>query len=630
MVKIEVPFCHILSKILKNNQNGKKLLLIIAIVLCCATAIFAQNNKLSYQAVVRNSANELVVNTQLQVTISIYNSETATIPAFSESHSVTSNANGLISLLIGNGTLVSGAWDNIDWQNAYVKSSIEIDGTQIVHNTPFTAVPYAMYADNVNPESVNSAVEEAMRNATTNNCSCLDSIRGIVENAMQDVTANLFAVFDSLNRNIAQLKDEVNDLKSSVLPAASCELVITGPENDTVNLCGESSKTITYTATVTDGTFTYTNYTFTWDDGTTTSTGNTFSKTVTSAGILNVTCTANANDRELTQTATTTLISSGTPPTLSLCNDQLTVTLLEANVIGTLNWGDGSDDVDHPAANTVHTYSQAGTYTVTARRSSGCAATSTVSLVESTLNPCTGTAHTSGYDKTSTGGLEETNSQGKIVKVYDQQGNGYAVVQIGNQCWMAENVRATAYASNLTGAPTLTQSYQNSATEAYYGLPSGQSDAASYGYLYNWYAAMAGAASSGATPSGVQGICPKGWHVPSYAEFNTLINTTETGSSNAGKLAKGCAWKKENTSGTPGDYSYTDRNASGFSAFPAGFFKDGSPQYFSFYGDFWSTTQYETENHLAYELYLNYEGLSAKMYPDEKFYGYSVRCLRNE
>lgn len=81
----------------------KNVLLIITFVLCGVFAAWAQNNDgISYQAVVRDSENHLVYNTELQVTVSLANSATGTA-VYSERHTVTSNANGLISLLIGDG-----------------------------------------------------------------------------------------------------------------------------------------------------------------------------------------------------------------------------------------------------------------------------------------------------------------------------------------------------------------------------------------------------------------------------------------------------------------------------------------------------------------------------------------------
>lgn len=133
----------------------QRVFLIIAVVLCCAMSLFAQsNNKISYQAVVRDSQNWLVANKAVNVTVRVFNGD-ATNPAYSEQHNdVHTNLNGLISLMIGDGTPASGEWSSIDWRNARVETDVTLDGTLLgTLNMPLTAVPYAMYANDVNPSS---------------------------------------------------------------------------------------------------------------------------------------------------------------------------------------------------------------------------------------------------------------------------------------------------------------------------------------------------------------------------------------------------------------------------------------------------------------------------------------------
>ena len=88
--------------------------------------------------------------------------------------------------------------------------------------------------------------------------------------------------------------------------------------------------------------------------------------------------------------------------------------------------------------------------------------------------------------------------------VTDYDGNSYDAVRIGNQVWMASNLRTTHYANGEDIPEGNTTSY----TEPCRYTPS--TDVAAYGYLYNWPAVMHGASSSSANPSGVQGICPNG------------------------------------------------------------------------------------------------------------------------
>ncbi len=136
----------------------KKTLLLIAMMLCCATAILAQNNRISYQAVVRDTANRLVANKTVTVTVEIFNGDAQTA-AYTETHTnVQTNYNGLFSLQMGNGTNQSGNWNAIQWKNARVTTAVSLDGTELATlNMPLTAVPYALYADyaeEINPDAV--------------------------------------------------------------------------------------------------------------------------------------------------------------------------------------------------------------------------------------------------------------------------------------------------------------------------------------------------------------------------------------------------------------------------------------------------------------------------------------------
>ena len=109
---------------------------------------------------------------------------------------------------------------------------------------------------------------------------------------------------------------------------------------------------------------------------------------------------------------------------------------------------------------------------------------------------------------------------GGSVTVTDIDGNTYSTVQIGNQCWMAENLRTTKFADGTS--ISLAISSNGSASVAYRYYPNSNSDnVLRYGYLYNRKAATKGTNSS-ANPSGVQGVCPNGWHLPSHAELKQL------------------------------------------------------------------------------------------------------------
>jgi hypothetical protein len=133
----------------------KKLLLLVAVMLCCVTAIFAQNNKISYQAVVRDTENRLVANQQVTVTVSIFNGAETTA-AYSETQTTTTNLNGLISMLVGDGTVTGGSWEAINWKTAHIETTVTLNGTSLgTLAMPITAVPYAKYADYADSVNLN-------------------------------------------------------------------------------------------------------------------------------------------------------------------------------------------------------------------------------------------------------------------------------------------------------------------------------------------------------------------------------------------------------------------------------------------------------------------------------------------
>lgn len=93
--------------------------------------------------------------------------------------------------------------------------------------------------------------------------------------------------------------------------------------------------------------------------------------------------------------------------------------------------------------------------------------------------------------------------------ITDKDGNSYKVVKIGNQCWMAEDLKTTHYSNGDKIVDV-------------YVYNDDESNANKFGLLYTWNAAMNGAGESDKIPSGVQGACPEGWHIPSDAEWSIL------------------------------------------------------------------------------------------------------------
>ena len=174
----------------------------------------------------------------------------------------------------------------------------------------------------------------------------------------------------------------------------------------------------------------------------------------------------------------------------------------------------------------------------------------------------------------------------------------YAYVTIGTQVWMTENL---AYLPSVVGPGTGSNSTAYYYVYGYDGSDVATAKATSnyttYGVLYNWPAAMNGAASSDTNPSGVQGICPPGWHLPSDVEWTTLSDNLGGEYEAGGKMKEtGTShWTSPNTGAT---------NESGFTALPGGYRSgDGAFDYIGGNGDWWSSTQSNANNAWGRGLY---------------------------
>ncbi|MBK8280012.1 MAG: collagen-like protein [Saprospiraceae bacterium] len=108
--------------------------------------------KMSYQVVIRNNANNLVTNAPIGLRISIIQGSAFGASAYVETHTSTTNANGLVTLEIGGGTPVFGTMSGINWKNGpfFIKTETDITGGTnytITSNQQLMSVPYALYAE---------------------------------------------------------------------------------------------------------------------------------------------------------------------------------------------------------------------------------------------------------------------------------------------------------------------------------------------------------------------------------------------------------------------------------------------------------------------------------------------------
>ena len=236
-------------------------------------------------------------------------------------------------------------------------------------------------------------------------------------------------------------------------------------------------------------------------------------------------------------------------------------------------------------------------------------------------------------------GTSDNNNQGVCpATVTDYDGNVYNTLRLGDQCWMKENLRTTHY-SNGTEIALGTDT---STTTAYRYYPRNKvENVATHGYLYNWMAAMNNATPSVADPSGVQGICPTGWHLPSKAEFNVLINYVSNqneyicGSSNeniAKALASNTGWTNYSQECNVGN-DQSSNNATGFTALPTGYFNHNYYSSFGAYAYFWSSSSWKTVGanlNRAYTFEFYYAWTKAVISYENQERGLSIRCISDQ
>lgn len=224
----------------------------------------------------------------------------------------------------------------------------------------------------------------------------------------------------------------------------------------------------------------------------------------------------------------------------------------------------------------------------------------------------TSTYYVRAYAMNSVGiayGVEKTFTTGVNKPVIDASGNGYDTVHIGTQIWLKQNLRTTKYNDNTSITNITSATAWTGATSGAYcwydnSIPTGNL----YGALYNWMAANTGK------------LCPTGFHVPSDAEWATLITYLGGATIAGGKMKETGTthWNSPNQGAT---------NSSGFTALPGGgrLATDGSFDYKGEIGAWWSSTAASTQD--AKGKVLGNSTAAVNTATESKRYGCSVRCL---
>ena len=200
----------------------------------------------------------------------------------------------------------------------------------------------------------------------------------------------------------------------------------------------------------------------------------------------------------------------------------------------------------------------------------------------------------------------------------EYQGYDYETVQIGEQCWFAENLRSESYENGDAIPSSLSNSEWSStglgATTVY---EESASNLETYGRLYNWYAV-----------ADLRGLCPSGWHIPTDGEWMT----TEMALGMSEAQVNSYMWRGTDqgeqmkaTYGWNGGGNGT--NSSGFSGLPGGFRQYLGTWYNAGLASYWWSSSSNGSSAIFRNMNANFEGV----YRADAFLqaGYSVRCIKD-
>jgi uncharacterized protein (TIGR02145 family) len=200
----------------------------------------------------------------------------------------------------------------------------------------------------------------------------------------------------------------------------------------------------------------------------------------------------------------------------------------------------------------------------------------------------------------------------------DIESNIYKLITIGDQVWMAEDLRTTKYndgspIDNITDA----SEWVSLSSPAYCWYMNDEIHKIPNGALYNWYAVNTGK------------LCPVGWHVPGDSEWKTLEMALGMSQNDADQDGWRGTDEGNKLKSTTGWISGSGTNESGFSAIAGGLrdWDDAAFYWLGYYSHWWTST--EGDSYSAWDRDVSYTSTAIFRYPNSKNYGMSVRCLKN-
>jgi uncharacterized protein (TIGR02145 family) len=566
----------------------KNIATLIAVVLSFPLTLLCQvPQRMTFQAVIRDTQGDLIVSSDVGIRISILQGSPEGTASFVETHAISTNTNGLATLEIGGGELQQGNFSLIDWANGpyFIRTETDTEGGSnytVTGTSQLLSVPYALYA-----ATSGSSIPGPPGAQGPQGEQGPPGLQGETGPQGPQGSQGIQGIQGPQGLpGMDGLQGPQGDPGSAGLP---------GPQ-------GPPGPAGTFQNGTSPGDMYY------WD------------------GANWILITIGNNGNVLT-------VCNGVPMWTigGQCPSQLpTVITLTVSLITSTTAESGGDVVSDggatvvgrgicysttPNPTTANTTLSGGTgLGVFTSALSGLLANTTY-YVRAYATNISGTAYglhqtftTSSNPGIACNSANVFNNNLTYGSMSDVEGNTYKTIQIGSQWWMAENLRATKYrngdpiptADAATWSGLTTGAWAHYSNDNQYECP--------YGKLYNWYAA-----------TDVRLICPNGWHLPGDAEWTALINFLG-GSGNAGGVMK-----------TPGTTYWLGPNWMGmgtpvFSGLPGGSRNtNGTFTEMGMKGTFWSATASGVDN--ASVRYLHYNATNAYSDSYHKRSGFSVRCI---
>ena len=221
----------------------------------------------------------------------------------------------------------------------------------------------------------------------------------------------------------------------------------------------------------------------------------------------------------------------------------------------------------------------------------------------------------------------EKDKDDSAITVTDSDGNVYQTVKIGDQVWMAENLKTTKYRDG-SDIPLISDTlvWGSLVTPGYTWYKNDINNKNIYGGLYNWHAVNTGM------------LAPAGWHVATHADWTTLqdycidngfnYEDAVTGNNFAKALASSSGWTPSTNTGAVGNNDYPEkRNATKFNAVAGGRILNTSYNYDKSFGYWWTSTAYNDT--AAWSRVIYFSNTKVDFPIGNKNIGFSVRCVQD-